>query len=178
MTEMPDFIRRAMEAQGKVNPDDVLARLADDTVIPSDEVDVAEQQGHAPEPDLSDAERAMIQEPLPLPDHTEMGQWSDPGSSGAPDTQRLAAISVYPTSGTARRTVLDYIVGCGDSGATDDEMEFRLGMRHQSVSARRYELHRDGWIEDSGKRRVTRSGRDAAVWTLTAQGRAELARLA
>ena len=29
MTDMPDFVRRAIEAQGKVDPDEILERLED-----------------------------------------------------------------------------------------------------------------------------------------------------
>jgi hypothetical protein len=42
-------------------------------------------------------------------------------------------------------------------------------MRHQTCSARIYELHRKQWIHDSGRRRRTRSGRDAIVWAVTEQ---------
>lgn len=38
MTEMPDFIRKAIEAQGKADPDEVLAAARD--AIPPDEVEV------------------------------------------------------------------------------------------------------------------------------------------
>lgn len=30
MTDMPDFVRRAIEAQGKVDPDEILEQLEDD----------------------------------------------------------------------------------------------------------------------------------------------------
>ncbi len=41
MAEMPDFIRRAIEAQGKADPDEVLAKIQHDAqVIPPDEVEV------------------------------------------------------------------------------------------------------------------------------------------
>ena len=49
-------------------------------------------------------------------------------------------------------------------GATDDEIEQALNMRHQTVSARRRELVLLGKVVDSGRTRATRSGRQATVW--------------
>ena len=43
--------------------------------------------------------------------------------------------------------------------STDDELEIITGMSHQSLSA-----CRSGLVEASGKKRPTRSGRDAQVW--------------
>ena len=52
-------------------------------------------------------------------------------------------------------------------GLTCDEIEMYLDRTHQSISARINELRDSGWIIDSGKRRKTRSGRAAIVWTPT-----------
>ena len=49
---------------------------------------------------------------------------------------------------------------------TDDELEERLGMRHQTVSATRRGMVKDGYVEATGDRRPTRSGRSAQVWRL------------
>jgi DNA adenine methylase len=49
-------------------------------------------------------------------------------------------------------------------GATCDEVEEALDLRHQTASARVNELCSDGKIVDSGERRKTRSGRAAIVW--------------
>lgn len=57
-------------------------------------------------------------------------------------------------------------------GATDDELEAYLQIRHQTLSARRRELVQKGYIEASGKRRKTRSGRSATVWRATPMGMA------
>jgi N6-adenosine-specific RNA methylase IME4 len=51
-------------------------------------------------------------------------------------------------------------------GATCDEVEVALDLRHQTASARVNELLNDGLISDSGLRRHTRSGRAATVWVL------------
>ena len=48
--------------------------------------------------------------------------------------------------------------------STDDELEIITGMSHQSLSACRRGLVKDGLVEASGKKRPTRSGRDAQVW--------------
>lgn len=53
-----------------------------------------------------------------------------------------------------------------DEGLTCDELEVMLGGRHQSVSSRiRYGVKND-LIINSGKKRKTRSGRNAIVWTI------------
>lgn len=64
------------------------------------------------------------------------------------------------------RQVLDYIERQGVLGATDDEIETVLGLSHQSVSARRYDLADAGWIRPSGQTRKTRSGGQAKVWVV------------
>lgn len=61
--------------------------------------------------------------------------------------------------------------------ATDDELEQRLDMRHQSVSSCRRGCVKDEWVQPTGDTRPTRSGRLANVWELTATGVAEVARI-
>jgi len=51
--------------------------------------------------------------------------------------------------------------------ATDDELEVLLEMSHQSVSAARRGLVREGKVRESGRHRLTRSGRRAIVWEKT-----------
>ena len=48
--------------------------------------------------------------------------------------------------------------------STDDELEMITGMSHQSLSACRRGLVKDGLVEATGKKRKTRSGRAAQVW--------------
>lgn len=50
---------------------------------------------------------------------------------------------------------------------TVDELVVALDRPHQSVSARVNELRDNGWIEDSGVTRLTRSGLNAIVWILS-----------
>ena len=167
MPEVPDFIRKAMEAQGVVDPDYVAEASDDPTVISSDEAEMARQSGSWR--DELDTAPPPVDEPetLPSADQLDIGLFSDPARSGAAGTQLAAAVAVYPGSGTARRKVLDFIGLRRDQGATDEEIEIELRMRHQTASARRNELTADGWIEDSGRRRPTTSGREAVVWVLS-----------
>ena len=54
----------------------------------------------------------------------------------------------------------------GSEGFTDDELEVRLELLHQTASARRRALVQKGLLVDSGETRPTRSGRQATVWVL------------
>lgn len=62
--------------------------------------------------------------------------------------------------------VFQYIKRAGSSGATCDEVEEALYLRHQTASARVHELMRAKRIVASGKKRRTRSGRTATVWVV------------
>jgi hypothetical protein len=106
---------------------------------------------------------------LPNPDENRIGKFHGP-DSGAPRTEREAAILAYPNSGTARRRVLDHIAASA-SGATDEEISLALDMRLYTAAPRRNELLNDGWICDSGKTRPTTTGTRAVVWVLTQKGR-------
>lgn len=64
---------------------------------------------------------------------------------------------------------LAFIAGRRAHGATDDEVEEALGMRHQTASPRRLELLEKKLVEDSGERRATRSGCMATVWVVAAR---------
>ncbi len=70
-----------------------------------------------------------------------------------------------------KRVVFDAIKMSGSAGATCDELETRLGMRHQTVSARLRGLFIDGVIQDTGIKRNTSSGRKAVAWVARPQGR-------
>jgi hypothetical protein len=107
---------------------------------------------------------------LPSPDVNVIGKFSNPEISGAPVTQRLAAIRAYPHTGTGRRRVLDLIARSED-GLTDQQMQDLLQMDPSTQRPRRGELEEDGWIENSGRIRRTRSGSKAVIWVLTEKGR-------
>jgi hypothetical protein len=79
-------------------------------------------------------------------------------------TSRLAAESIAEDKPTLQAKVLRAILDRGSHGATDDELEVALKMRHQTLSARRRELVLASRITPSGRHRLTRSGRKAVVW--------------
>ena len=80
------------------------------------------------------------------------------------DTSEKAAGETEPFRLSLSARVLKVIKSSGGHGATDDEIEVKLMLRHQTASARRRELVLSGAIRDSGERRKTRSGRTATVW--------------
>lgn len=67
----------------------------------------------------------------------------------------------------ARSLIRESIESLGD--ATCWEIEERLNMCHQSVSARICELRKLGFIEDTGMRRLTNYKRPARVYKIKAQ---------
>ena len=89
--------------------------------------------------------------------------FSTPYAKGS-DTSKEAAESMTPHVGRLAHQVLGYIVRQGIRGATCDEIEEALDLRHQTASARVNELMNRGMIVDRGYRRKTRSGRRATVW--------------
>ena len=78
------------------------------------------------------------------------------------ETSEEAAKSI--DAGSIRSRVHKIIEDMDCLGATDEELERRLSMRHQTVSARRRELVLMGRVKDSGVKRRTTSGRKAVVW--------------
>lgn len=80
-------------------------------------------------------------------------------------TSKAAATSMVSRAAADRERVLDFIKVMGEYGATADEVELMLDMIHQTASARVSDLwHKHGKIKDSGKRRQTKSGRQAVVY--------------
>lgn len=118
------------------------------------------------------AEQLSFDDALPNPDRVTIGAFHGP-AAGAPETERRAALEVYPRTGTCRRRVLDAIALASERGMTDEELSLELRMRLYTAAPRRNELLNDGWIEDSGARRPTTTGARATVWVLTAAGRAQ-----
>lgn len=81
-----------------------------------------------------------------------------------PETSKAAAARALPASGTKRAILLDAIKGSAD-GLCDFELEQRFAWKHESASACRRSLVKDGWLRDSGRRRkVPDTGNDAIVW--------------
>jgi len=79
-------------------------------------------------------------------------------------TSTAAAKSIKPAIGKIKRQVLRFIRDQG--GATCDEVEQYLDLRHQTASARIRELSVAGLIVANGEKRKTRSGRAALVWRI------------
>lgn len=79
-------------------------------------------------------------------------------------TSDAAAASIVKDVARLKAIVLDAIKREG--GLTCDEVEIVTGLRHQTASARVYDLKKVGRIVDSGTRKKTRSGRDAIVWVV------------
>lgn len=61
-----------------------------------------------------------------------------------------------------RREIFSFIQK--HNNATCDEVEVGLNMRHQTASCYIRFLTQDGFLIDSGERRLTRTGRAAIVW--------------
>ncbi len=81
------------------------------------------------------------------------------------ETSEAAAGSMRARAPHDEERVYSFIASQGKHGATDDEIERALKMRHQSASARRNGLVLKGRVVDSGlEPRKTRSGRGATVW--------------
>ena len=85
-----------------------------------------------------------------------------PGSA----TSKAAADSLMSSAASMRMKVYRYIESQGEGGATDNEIENALDMRHQTASARRRDLVLAGSIKDSGMTRRTDSNRKASVWVI------------
>ena len=81
-------------------------------------------------------------------------------------TSIAAAIKIKEAAGPLRDQVLLWIKWSGDAGFTDDDLERRMEIRHQTLSARRRELVLLDKIVDSGRTRKTSSGRQATIWVI------------
>lgn len=86
------------------------------------------------------------------------------------DTSTAAADSMVDHSANIELRILSFFMHeAGHQGATDDEIEQHLGLKHQTVSARRRQLEQRGMVVkmyNHGQRikRPTRSGRQAGVY--------------
>jgi len=80
------------------------------------------------------------------------------------ETSRAAAAAIEPQAGTLCASVYSFIVGRGEAGATDHEIQAGLRLDGNSERPRRKALENRGLIEDSGRRRETPTGRMAIVW--------------
>ena len=81
-------------------------------------------------------------------------------------TSEAAAEAIEPVLGKLRREVYALFQEVGADGATDEQVQIRLGLDGSTERPRRWELERAGLVVDSGRRRETISGRKAIVWIL------------
>lgn len=94
-----------------------------------------------------------------------------PAGKSLPATSHEAARSMDPIVRDVRKRIATFIAE-RPSGATDDEIEAALGLKHQTASAARRGLVIAGLVRDSGHVRKTRSGRKATVWVVPNRGEA------
>lgn len=99
-------------------------------------------------------------QPAARPPDLVPAQRASATSSAAAESKRHAAPA------EARRIWL-MIAAQHTAGMTCDDVEIATGGLHQTISARICYLRDRGCIADSGKRRRTRTGRKAIVWTAT-----------
>ncbi len=83
--------------------------------------------------------------------------------TGRTETSRVAAVRAFPRSGTQRRRIYD-LVKSTPSGLTADDVQRLTQLPTNSVNPRVHELALDGWLVDSGERRMTRYNSPAIVW--------------
>lgn len=79
------------------------------------------------------------------------------------EVSNMAHESVKPRLNTVKNALLQALAA---RPQTDDEMEMMLDMSHQTVSACRRSLVKEGWVESTGNLRQTRTGRQAQVWRI------------
>jgi hypothetical protein len=82
-----------------------------------------------------------------------------------PTTSKAAASTVQAQ--TKRAHVARFIHGRSPRGATDEQVEIALGMKHQTASARRWEMMIRGLVADSGQQVKNVSGCNATLWVVT-----------
>lgn len=83
-------------------------------------------------------------------------------SRKATSTQKEAARSFYPKSGTIQHKIYELITEHG--GLTDEQIEQMLHLKHQSASAARNVLMNKGWVINSGRTRRNQNGNRAIIW--------------
>jgi hypothetical protein len=111
--------------------------------------------------DSIEARKPKSRRILTMVDHT--GFSSGPTSPGVQETSISAYESLDPERIAAReKKILEYVRTQG--GATCCEVETALHLLHQSASAAITKLQRAGHLIDTGKRRPTKTGRQAKVW--------------
>jgi len=91
---------------------------------------------------------------------------ANPPFQGHSPTSRAAAKEIAGPARSLKSRVHEFIARRGDSGCTDEEIQIALEMNPSTQRPRRVDLVRDGVVEDSGRQRKTRSGRNATIWVI------------
>lgn len=81
---------------------------------------------------------------------------------GKQETSRKAAERALPKSGTKRHAIWSLIKG--RDGLTADQINAMTGISPNTINPTIRGLVLDGWVGDSGRREMTRSGNEAIVW--------------
>lgn len=79
-------------------------------------------------------------------------------------TSEAAAEAIGEVTGHLRRMVFELLGEHLQGGLTDHQMQELLVMNPSTQRPRRVELVDQGFVIDSGRRRLTPSGRAAVVW--------------
>lgn len=79
------------------------------------------------------------------------------------DTSLAAAVAYSSLAKTARERVFRLICR-SNRGLTDEDIQQALNMNPSTQRPRRVELVGEGLIQDTGRRRHTKSGMEAVVW--------------
>lgn len=78
-----------------------------------------------------------------------------------------AANAIEPVKQSLKDIIYQAFLAVGVTGLTDDEIFTRTQIDLNTIRPRRVELFNAGKIEVTGRKRQTRSGRNAAVWIAT-----------
>jgi hypothetical protein len=82
-----------------------------------------------------------------------------------PDTSHHAKIDARLTAGAIRTKIYELVLASEDGMTVDEIRQVMPPMAASTLSARASDLIRDGWLEDSGRRRATRTGSTARILT-------------
>jgi hypothetical protein len=93
----------------------------------------------------------------------EVGIFRKPPFQKHSPTSREAAGAIDSEASRLRRKVLEFL---GGGGATDEEIQEGTGMLANTERPRRRELQLAKKVRDSGRKRQTKSGRNAVIWVL------------
>ena len=89
-------------------------------------------------------------------------------TTGYKETSRTAWLLSETRKARLASKILNILTQRGEVGATDEELDDLMGTADsRSSRPARLHLRNDGYVRDSGVRRMTRSDRPAIVWVLT-----------